>query len=219
MLQFAAAVLRALMMSMVLLALACTARPADPTADPGAIAATAESATTRTEVRPWRDVRERQRGEGTFPAVAYYGVVGDPDRLVARRVLVAAPGAGENPVLAALERASATGERGLVALVPSRAFTSAGFDGFGRHGAWGLQLRRPFLARRPAGWTRARARLAVRAVLCTVSSFDGRSDHPISVYPPGGRPEVDRLLGVPLPADHRPPGCPSREGHSSSPGD
>lgn len=217
-LQLSATVLRALMMSMVLVVLACTTRPTDRIAGPGATAATGEPTTTSPPVRPWREVRERQRAEATYAAVAHYGVVGDPDRLVARRILVTPPGAGGNPVLAALERASTTGERGLVALVPSRAFTSAGFDGFGRHGVWGLQLRRPHLARRPAGWSEARARLAVRAVLCTVSSFDGRSDHPISVYPPGGRPEVDRLLGAPLPADRRPPPARRRKDTTALPG-
>lgn len=192
------------MTSMVLLVLACSADPAGPVPERPA-ADVSEPGTPR----PPRDVRDRARAEQTLLATAYYGVVDDPGRLVARPVRVATPGAGGSPVLAALERSAVATDPRLVALVPPRAFASAGFDGFGRHGSWGLQLRRPFLAARPAGWSRQRARLAVRAVLCTVASLDRPRPHPVSVYPPRFRPEVDRLFGVSLPADRRSGPCPS----------
>lgn len=119
--------------------------------------------------------------------------------LVARRARVPVKG---NPLLGALRMAAKPSEPHLRTVVPAGAFSGAGFDGIGRQGAFWVEVSSPRFAHSRLGMSQGEARLAVRAVICTIqSSFGVRQ--PVDVYPPGGGIVLRELFGTPLPQPHR----------------
>jgi len=152
-------------------------------------------------VQPGLESPSPSRPEGkTLSKIVYYGREGT-ESLVPREVQI--PERGVSPVLRALELAAEEPtEAGLTAIVPADAISAVGFDGFGRNGAFSLTLSDPAWIDRPSDMTIADARMAQRAVLCTVQSFGGvKGGHqPIHLYLRGSdRPAGDRLFGIPLP--------------------
>jgi hypothetical protein len=122
--------------------------------------------------------------------------------LVSRGVQIPQP--GSDPVVRALGLAAEDPtEPGLTAVVPAHVVSGSGFDGFGRYGSFSLDLSDPAWVERPAGMGDAEARLAQRALVCTVESFGGGGVHgghqPIHLYLPSGAAAGNRLFGIPLP--------------------
>ena len=117
--------------------------------------------------------------------------VGTEGVLAARSATVDARG---DRIAEALALAAAAPARsGLESAIPADAFGSVSFDGVGAHGRFGVELAdSSFVDDRPS-MTAARARLAVRAAVCTVQNGIGA---PVVFYF-RGRP-VDRLFGQPL---------------------
>jgi hypothetical protein len=122
------------------------------------------------------------------------------DSLVARHVRV--PVQGSATFTHALEiAAEEPTEKGLTAVAPAHAISHVDFEGSGRHGDFFLTLADRAWTRRPSGMGVVEARLAQRAVLCTVQSFGGLhgGHQPVHLYLRRGTPAGKHLFGVPLP--------------------
>ena len=131
-------------------------------------------------------------------AEVFYARVGT-NSLVARHVRV--PDRGD-PIRHALELAATKPtDPGLTSVVPRDSIPQAGFDGFGRYAAFSLAFADRTWIDRPATMGVAEARLAQRAVLCTVQSFGGihGGHQPVHLYLESGATAGTRLFGVALP--------------------
>jgi hypothetical protein len=139
------------------------------------------------------------RPEGpTLQVEVFYGRKGTQS-LVSRHVRIPERG---DPMMRALELAAQEPtEPGLTALVPAGSVPQVNFDGSGRYGAFSLAFPDRAWIERPSAMGLREARLAQRAVLCTVQSFGGvhGGHQPIGLYFRSGSPAGTRLFGIPLP--------------------
>lgn len=136
---------------------------------------------------------ERQQHKGPRLGVQVFYRSGS--RLVAADARVPVRG---NPIVSALELAAEPTHSDLQAAVPSGAFAQAGFDGIGRTGSFWVEVADDRWIGAQPQLSAADARLAVRAVVCTVQSLgNGRSR--VDVFRVGGGSPAQRLFGQPLP--------------------
>ncbi len=124
-----------------------------------------------------------------YPMSVYF--VGSDGRLVSRKVQVEARADVFEEALAIA--GVPPREAGLSNAFPADAFGSVSFDGYGRHGKYGIVLRVDAVEDARPGMSPADARLAIRAVVCTVQT--GRFS-PVMFYLHGKA--ATGLFGVPL---------------------
>lgn len=82
---------------------------------------------------------------------------------------------------------------GLRNAYPADALVSASYDGYGTHGQFGVVIRDQSVVDSPAGMTSAEARMAVRALVCTVQNG---TDAPVVFFL--HRKSVSSVWGQPL---------------------
>lgn len=169
-----------------------------PPATPSGPSSTGVSRTASPSTSP-----ERGHDGPTFAVHVMYVHGGPGAELVARRARVPMRG---NPILNALDLAAQPPGGPLRAVVPPDAFSLAGFDGIGKRGSFWVEVAHERFGESRLGMSQGEARVALRAVICTVQSLGGNqpaSGHqPVRVYPPGGGHPLRQLFGTPVPQAH-----------------
>lgn len=170
------------------------------TEDPPAAAADSVSGSVTESRTPSPSARADKEHPAKSMAVRVFYARGRSDHLLGKRVRVPL---GEGPALSALMLAADEPSEGhWRAVVPANSFAHAGFDGVGSDGAFWIEVTQKRVSATRFGLTRDEARLAVRAVICTLQGLGGDragGKQPVDVYPPGGGEPVRRLFGVRLP--------------------